>query len=232
MAESLVMYKGKWIEVDKEKLKSLLLVFEKAKDLSNNEVISFAQAMKMELNINHVIDMSSEDLDISVSSGKWLKNIRKKLESPVAVNVKIVSSFKAKLRKYQEIGYSWLNQMTDLELGACLADDMGLGKTVQIIAFLEYQRIEKGGKALLILPTSLIGNWEKEIEKFAPELPYQILHKGIAKNSDGMKINEDKFLYITTYKMVSKIEDLKTRKWNYMILDEAQAIKNPGTKQT
>lgn len=232
MAESLVMYKGKWIEVDKEKLKSLLLVFEKAKDLSNNEVISFAQAMKMELNINHVIDMSSEDLDISVSSGKWLKNIRKKLESPVAVNVKIVSSFKAKLRKYQEIGYSWLNQMTDLELGACLADDMGLGKTVQIIAFLEYQRIEKGGKALLILPTSLIGNWEKEIEKFAPELPYQILHKSIAKNSDGMKINEDKFLYITTYKMVSKIEDLKTRKWNYMILDEAQAIKNPGTKQT
>ena len=232
MAESLVMYKGKWIEVDKEKLKSLLLVFEKAKDLSNNEVISFAQAMKMELNINHVIDISSEDLDISVSSGKWLKNIRKKLESPVAVNVKIVSSFKAKLRKYQEIGYSWLNQMTDLELGACLADDMGLGKTVQIIAFLEYQRIEKGGKALLILPTSLIGNWEKEIEKFAPELPYQILHKSIAKNSDGMKINEDKFLYITTYKMVSKIEDLKTRKWNYMILDEAQAIKNPGTKQT
>src|SRR5471030_1618597 len=120
--------------------------------------------------------------------------------------------------------------MQELGFGACLADDMGLGKTVQIIAFLEKIRVEKGGKALLIIPASLIGNWQKEIEKFAPEMTVGVLH---GKESN-IEVDEEKasFLYITTYGMAVRLEKLREIKWDILILDEAQAIKNPGTKQT
>jgi non-specific serine/threonine protein kinase len=89
-----------------------------------------------------------------------------------------------------------------------------------------------GGQTLLVLPASLIGNWQKEIEKFAPEMPYQILHKSDLKGQGKLEINEGKFLYITTYGMAVKMEALRQRHWDLLILDEAQAIKNPGTKQT
>jgi len=82
------------------------------------------------------------------------------------------------------------------------------------------------------LPASLIGNWQKEIEKFAPEMTYQILHKSDLKNTEEIQIREGEFLYITTYGMAVRLEELKARKWDCLILDEAQAIKNPGTKQT
>jgi non-specific serine/threonine protein kinase len=85
---------------------------------------------------------------------------------------------------------------------------------------------------LLVLPASLIGNWQNEIERFAPEMPYQILHKSELKSSEELGITEDRFLYITTYGMALRMEELKDRKWDCLILDEAQAIKNPGTKQT
>ncbi len=85
---------------------------------------------------------------------------------------------------------------------------------------------------LLILPASLIGNWQKEIERFAPAMPYQILHKSDLKSSQAIEIKEGSFLYITTYGMAVRLKELKERKWDFLILDEAQAIKNPQTKQT
>jgi len=103
--------------------------------------------------------------------------------------------------------------MSSLGLGACLADDMGLGKTVQMIAFLEYLRGQGRGPMLLVLPASLIGNWQNEIERFAPEMPYQILHKSELKSSEELGITEDRFLYITTYGMALRMEELKDRKW-------------------
>ena len=163
----------------------------------------------------------------------WLRSIKESLIHPARIeNLGTAASFHATLRAYQETGYHWLNQMSQFGFGACLADDMGLGKTVQMIAFLEYRRANSSGPALLILPASLIGNWQKEIEKFAPELPYQILHKSDLKSSETLQIRDGKFLYITTYGMAVRLEALKNRQWDYLILDEAQAIKNPGTKQT
>jgi len=100
--------------------------------------------------------------------------------------------------------------MSQFGFGACLADDMGLGKTVQMIAFLEYHRVNNGGRALLILPASLIGNWQKEIEKFAPEMPYQILHKSDLKSTETIQYRDGEFLYITTYGMAVRLEELKT----------------------
>lgn len=140
--------------------------------------------------------------------------------------------FDATLRHYQQEGYNWLNIMYTFGFGACLADDMGLGKTIQVIAFLEKLREEDAdAKCLLVVPASLLGNWESEMRKFAPDLHYFILHS--SKIKDYQAYQEDNpYLTITTYGMASKIEGLSQRDWNVLILDEAQAIKNPITKQT
>ena len=233
MAEGLVQYKGKWVEINKEKLKAILHALDKVKDVAKDEALSLGDAMRIELNINEMLNISSDEIDISVSNGQWLREMKETLINPTALQkVDIAPSLNATLRLYQKDGYQWLYQMSKLGFGACLADDMGLGKTVQMIAFLEYSRVNTGGQALLILPASLIGNWQKEIERFAPEMPYQILHKSDLKSSETIQIKENKFLYITTYGMALRLEELKDIKWDYLILDEAQAIKNPGTKQT
>ena len=233
MAEGLIQYKGKWVEINKKKMEALLQAFNKVKDLTDDSSLSLGDAMRLELNVNQLLEGSTEEIDVSISNGQWLKSIKDTLIHPIATEkVAPVPSFHGTLRAYQKNGYQWLSQMSQLGLGACLADDMGLGKTVQLIAFLEYVRTHNGGHALLILPASLIGNWQKEIEKFAPEMPYQILHKSDLKGTETIEIRENHFLYITTYGMASRLEELKYKKWDYLILDEAQAIKNPGTKQT
>jgi len=236
MAEGLVQYKGKWVEINKDKLEAVLEAFEMVKDFAIDENISLGDVMRFELNINKLredISIKTDDIEVSVSNGNWLRKLKETmLNTGTIEKIKIVPSFHAKLREYQEKGYYWLNQMSQFGFGACLADDMGLGKTVQMIAFLEYHRVNKGGRALLILPASLIGNWQKEIEKFAPEMPYQILHKSDLKSSETIQYRDGEFLYITTYGMTVRLEELKSKQWDFLILDEAQAIKNPGTKQT
>lgn len=233
MAEGLVQYKGKWVEIDKKKLEAVLLAFDKVKDLTKGEVLSLGDAMRLELNMDKLLDVSTDEIDVSVSNGQWIRSMKESLIHPARIeNLGTAASFHATLRAYQETGYHWLNQMSQFGFGACLADDMGLGKTIQLIAFLEYRRANGSGQALLILPASLIGNWQKEIEKFAPEMPYQILHKSDLKSSETLQIRDGEFLYITTYGMAVRLEVLKNRRWDYLILDEAQAIKNPGTKQT
>ena len=233
MAEGLVQYKGKWVEINKSKLQAVLDAFEKVKDLTEDGNLSLGQAMRLELNMNNILDIPVDEIDISVSNGQWLKEMKQSLIQPNNIqDIRIEPSFHAKLRAYQENGYHWLNKMSQFGFGACLADDMGLGKTVQVIAFLEYYRVNKGGQVLLILPASLIGNWQKEVERFAPQMTYQILHKSDLKASETIQIKDDKFLYITTYGMAVRLEILKDIKWDCLIIDEAQAIKNPGTKQT
>jgi len=233
MAEGLIQYKGKWVQIDKRKLQAVLEAFEKVKDYSDEECLTLGEAMRLELNMKKLLDISVDELDVSVTNGQWFRAMKESLNHPdTNQKVSIEPSFRATLRPYQENGYQWLYRMSNLGFGACLADDMGLGKTVQMIAFLEYKRMHKGGPVLLILPASLIGNWQKEIEKFAPDMSCQILHKSDLKNAEAIQITEDKFLYITTYGMAVRLEELKNRKWDLIILDEAQAIKNPGTKQT
>ncbi|HZJ68708.1 MAG TPA: DEAD/DEAH box helicase [Candidatus Eisenbacteria bacterium] len=233
MAEGLVQYKGKWVEINKRKLEAVLQAFEKVKDLTKDGALSLGEAMRLELNMNKLLYIPADEIDISVSNGQWLRTMKESLIQPSLIQeISIEPSLHATLRAYQENGYYWLNKMSQFGFGACLADDMGLGKTVQVIAFLEHYRVHKGGQVLLILPASLIGNWQKEIEKFAPEMNYQILHKSDLKASETLQIREGEFLYITTYGMAVKLETLKNKQWDCIILDEAQAIKNPGTKQT
>ncbi|GAU75569.1 DEAD/DEAH box helicase [Fusibacter sp. 3D3] len=233
MGEGLVQYKGKWVEINKSKLEAVLHAFNKIKGLKQDKFLSLGEAMRLELNVHALLEIPEDELDITVSNGQWLRSVKEGLNNPTKIEkVATAPSFHADLRAYQETGYHWLNQMSQLGFGACLADDMGLGKTVQMIAFLEYQRNRNAKSALLVLPASLIGNWKNEIEKFAPEMPYQILHKSDLKNAETIQIREEAFLYITTYGMAVRLEALKEIQWDYLILDEAQAIKNPGTKQT
>jgi len=215
--------KGKWIEVDHEKLQSVLEAYEKAESMGD---ITLADAMRIELGISESIPITTGDI-VQVTNGEWLKNIRDRLIEPASLeNLDAGKGFKAVLRHYQQSGFNWLASMKTMGFGALLADDMGLGKTVQILALLEYLRQNGGFKGLLIIPASLIGNWQKEIARFAPRIKYSALH---SKNTE---LNDESDLFITTYGMALRLEHLKERKWDVVILDEAQAIKNPAAGQT
>ncbi len=146
MAEGLIQYKGKWVEINKTKLEAVLEAFAKAQEFSDEEGLSLGEAMRLELNMHKLLDFAISDIDVSVSNGQWFRTVKESLLHPDTIaKVSVEPTFQATLRAYQVNGYQWLSQMSHLGFGACLADDMGLGKTVQVIAFLEYQRVQHGG---------------------------------------------------------------------------------------
>lgn len=136
-------------------------------------------------------------------------------------------NFMGSLRPYQKAGYNWLRFLNEYNFGGCLADDMGLGKTVQTLALLAHEQ-EKSGSAtsLLVMPTSLIYNWELEARKFTPELKI-LVYTGSQRVKDSSKF--DKYdLVLTSYGITRlDIDILSSFFFNYIILDESQAIKNP-----
>ena len=134
------------------------------------------------------------------------------------------------LRPYQTSGYHWLNYLNDVGWGGILADDMGLGKTVQALTMLRHYKEENGGlKAMVICPTTLIYNWENEIKKFTPELTYRIHHGSIRTRNTEELVQSN--IIITTYGTLrSDIQVFSKILFDYVILDESQAIKNPGSK--
>lgn len=224
--EGLAFIKGKWVEVNHEKLNSLL------KKLKNFPAeISLLDALRQNLNFTDSETDDGKDSDeIFITNGKWLNSIFSNLRNPdLSKDLPVPKNLNAELRPYQKTGFSWLSSLCSLGFGACLADDMGLGKTIQVLSFLENMREKNpGAKNLLIVPASLLGNWENECKKFTPSIKSKIIHK----KSKDTEIKFDTFLTITTYAIVQKIPEFKTTTWDALILDEAQAIKNPATKQT
>lgn len=145
--------------------------------------------------------------------------------------VTVPKKLKAKLRDYQKEGLNWLNFLDEFNFGGCLADDMGLGKTVQVLAFLLHLQTKNGSRPhLLVLPTSLIFNWQQEIKKFAPSLKCHVIY-GLNREKDHESLTAYD-LIITTYGvLLSDVEYLKNVDFDYVILDESQAIKNPESKR-
>jgi uncharacterized Zn finger protein/superfamily II DNA or RNA helicase len=147
-------------------------------------------------------------------------------------NIGLPQGLRATLRPYQQRGYEWLYKNARLGLGSLIADDMGLGKTLQVITLL--LRLKEEGsletkKALIVVPTTLLTNWQKEIERFAPELRAHIYH-GSQRQFPTLETID---LLITTYGIARREQkDLTQHPWLFLILDEAQHIKNPGTQQT
>lgn len=223
--EGLALLKGKWIEVDHKRLQELLAQMEKVPHM-----VTLLEAMQMEIGRPE----GKADVGPIISNGKWLGGLLANLRKPDKIRkAALPKSFRATLRPYQKSGYTWLNYMDKLGFGACLADDMGLGKTVQVLAYLEkLRKSKKTARVLLIVPASLLGNWQKETAKFAPEMDLLLLHGKTAPALAEVFLQQQSFLTVTTYGMASRIKELQDVEWDCVILDEAQAIKNPGTKQT
>ena len=136
------------------------------------------------------------------------------------------------LRPYQESGFQWLNYLREVQWGGILADDMGLGKTIQALSFIHHLKEEQGTlKALVVCPTTLMFNWQNEIRKFTPSLSFYIHHGG-SRSRNGLG-SADIDVIITTYGTLrSDIKQFVDVSFDYVILDESQAIKNPGSKVT
>ncbi|MBF0225060.1 MAG: DEAD/DEAH box helicase [Desulfobacterales bacterium] len=237
-SEGLAFIKNKWIAVDHEKLKQTLEAYEKLKKYINKGDLTIQEALKIQLNPEKILELEAPDINIEVSKGKWLEETIEKLKNPNFIpNVSTPKGFKANLREYQQKGLNWLYFLHSLKFGACLADDMGLGKTVQILGFLNVLKSKKLKKAnLLIIPASLISNWVNEINQFSPTIKYFIAHPSAHPPKTELKKDKKELdnldLVITTYSLSQKFEWINSYSWAYIILDEAQAIKNPGTKQS
>ncbi len=238
--DNLIFFKGQWVEVDKEKLTDLLDKWKGVARQVKNEGVSFAEGLRWLSGIETMSVDSNESKEISgftrVISGSWLQETLDKMRSP-STNSKIKQilekELKATLRPYQNQGVSWLHMLNQLRLGAILADDMGLGKTIQVLSLLLLKKQtanENKKPTLLIVPASLIGNWRSEIERFAPVLSFWISHPSGDGNKEPTTWGID--LLITTYGSVARLPWLNEQTWDLIVLDEAQAIKNPAAKQT
>jgi hypothetical protein len=234
-SEGLALIKNKWVAVDKEKLAQTLAAYEQARELLEEGGLTLREALALQLSPDKLFSNGYTGVDVGVSYGEWFEDVTRKLLNPSLIKAVTPSqTFRAQLRPYQKAGLNWLSFLDSLGFGACLADDMGLGKTVQLLAFLSVKKSQQA-TSLLVVPASLIANWRSEIERFAPDLTYHIAHPSGTSAAEQAPLSRDDLsrydLVMTTYAMVQRYEAVQTFPWDYVILDEAQAIKNPGTKQ-
>jgi superfamily II DNA or RNA helicase len=236
--EDLVLLRGQWVEVDRARFERTMEQFRAAEELAARDGMNFAEAMRMLAGaaVTGDDDPASTDTDWStVTAGPWLEQTLKDLRSADRVAVDPGSALRGTLRPYQLMGTRWLHMLSTLGLGACLADDMGLGKTIQVLSLLlvEKERRDHRQPTLLVAPASLLGNWMSEIDTFAPDLKAVVVHPS-AMSADQIKQfkPEEHDLAITSYGSLLRIPALADTDWRFVILDEAQAIKNPNARQT
>lgn len=174
---------------------------------------------------------SIEKNNLDYIGGKTvLENISEKLNYRDDNEVKCPNSFNGELRNYQLIGLNYFRTLSNMGLGGILADEMGLGKTVQVIAYL---LLEKGKKSVIVAPTSLIYNWQDEIEKFAPDLKVAVIHGSKSVREEKLNRSEEYDILLTTYGTIKNDIDFYNKKiFDYCIIDEAQNIKNPKAQNT
>jgi SNF2 family DNA or RNA helicase len=216
--------------------------FAAAEKLAARDGLSFAEAMRM-LSGATVTDGAAEAVSpdwCQVTAGPWLAETLRSLRSPDGSGGDPGHALRGTLRAYQRAGVQWLHLLSGLGLGACLADDMGLGKTIQILSLLLLQQNRGKGAggmpSLLVAPASLLANWSAEIDKFAPELKARIVHPSamtaVELKAFGPADTAGLDMAITSYGSLLRIPALMEVAWRFVIVDEAQAIKNPAAKQT
>ncbi len=200
------------------------------------QLFRFSKEEKDSIRINkkqfNIVELLFNQIDDEEIIREIEEKKRKLLQIEDIETAPIPATIQATLRPYQETGYQWMQVLDEISWGGCLADDMGLGKTLQTITFLAYIK-EKYQNAvnLIVCPTSLIYNWESELKKFAPDLKYYIFY-GTERGIDTEELKEFDIV-ITSYGIVrNDIERLSKISWEYVVLDESQAIKNPDALST
>ena len=233
-SDGLVLFKGNWVEVDRERLAEALERWEAVEREAAGGGITFTEGMR--LLAGAPADLGEGDGPAAdgwsfAEPGPWLQDLLARLRSPDALRAALPGrELHASLRPYQEAGVRWLKLLTGLGLGACLADDMGLGKTLQVLALLFLLRRESAGPSLLVMPASLLANWAGELERFAPSLRTLFVHPSFGR-LDGTPRLAGVDAVITSYGMLERQPWLEETTWALVVLDEAQAIKNAGSRQ-
>jgi SNF2 family DNA or RNA helicase len=227
----LVKVRGQWVQMSAEEIQAALHFWKQKSSGSSTarEIVQMALGGHLAGRVPGSIDFQG------VTATGWVGSLLKQLEGRSAFEeLPVPQKFQGTLRPYQVRGYSWLCFLRDWGLGACLADDMGLGKTVQALALIERDRQSNGGgPVLLICPMSVVGNWHKEAARFTPDLPVMV-HHGLGRTKGASFCQEAArhALVISSYALLQRdFETLKEVAWAGVILDEAQNVKNPETKQ-
>ena len=233
-AGALVQVGGDWValtDTSREQLERLARAVE-ATDAHMANTSALSAALGGEIVLPGGLRAEVERVD-QLALGRAVEFLR---DPTTFADVEPVEGFKGDLRPYQLKGLTWLAGMASLPLGAVLADDMGLGKTVQIIALLMHirsERLEAGedaGRVLVTCPTSLIGNWQRELAKFAPELKVHV-HHGPMREARASQLDGHDVI-VTSYGLVARDRELLGGlEWSAIIFDEAQAVKNADTEQ-
>jgi non-specific serine/threonine protein kinase len=242
-SEGLAFVRGRWVEIDREALQQTLDRFRAVERAVVETGLSFAEAMRLVAGADLTADPASAAVDAAwsaVSAGPWLAETLRGLRSPEGLaHVHPGAALRGELRPYQEVGVRWLYLLAKLGLGACLADDMGLGKTIQVLSLLLVRKREAGQAqrpSLLVAPASLLANWAAELERFAPDLRVLLAHPSARPAAALKELPEAEIaaadLVITSYGSVMRLPWLASTAWDVAVLDEAQAIKNPGARQT
>jgi non-specific serine/threonine protein kinase len=239
--EGLALVRGRWVEVDREQLSRMMDRFSEAERAAAGHGINFAEAMRMLAGAYLENDEVAAETDANwaqVTAGPWLAETLKGLRSQEGLEkIDPGKALKGTLRPYQQVGVRWLYLLARLGLGACLADDMGLGKTIQVLSLLLV--LKKQGitaPSLLVAPASLLANWAAELERFAPSLKVMIAHASAVSSENLKNMPADSLaaidVVITSYGSLLRVPWLTETTWRLAVLDEAQAIKNPGAQQT
>jgi superfamily II DNA or RNA helicase len=247
--DGLALVRGRWVEVDRERLRQVLDRWSTFEAARADRGLSVVEGLRLLAGA----DMSEARGDApagdvadwsKVVAGEALAKALAGLRSPEALaDLDPGPLLRAELRPYQKVGLRWLWWLRSLGLGGCLADDMGLGKTIQVIALLVLLS-KKGHQpdassidpSLLVVPASLIANWRAELARFAPSLSVFVAHPSEIPPAELGSLTAESLsghdVVITTYGSLQRAPGLTSRSWNVVVLDEAQAIKNPGAKQT
>jgi superfamily II DNA or RNA helicase len=239
----LVSLRGRWIEVDGTQLQQVMSHWQRVQHATGEGGIGFLEGMRLLAGFDTRLSADvQENTELvhdwsDIVAGKNLATVLHQMRDPAASSPP--HNLCATLRPYQLKGFAWLQFMSRLGLGACLADDMGLGKTLQVIALLLARQKERAAPALLIVPASLVGNWKAEIAKFAPDLNLFIAHPSQTSREalDCAVMQPAATLrgydaMLTTYQFLQRTDSWQQHPWSVVILDEAQAIKNPGSAST
>ncbi len=240
-SEGLVLLKGRWVEVDREKLDEVLRRWKEAQR-SAGDGLSFIEAMRLLAGADLADGKPEAEADrewAGVEAGAWLAETLAELRGARGeAQADPGEALRTELRPYQREGVRWLWLLSRLGLGGCLADDMGLGKTVQVLALLLLLKRHRAipGPHLVVVPASLLANWKTEAERFAPSLSALVAHPSAMPREELAALGPEALagydLVVVSYGAVRRFPWLEATSFGLVVLDEAQAIKNPAARQT